>query len=379
MSIWAKEKRKMDQVQTVVVGAGVIGLAIARHLAVRGHEVLILEAEAAIGLHTSSRNSQVIHAGIYYQRGTDQQVLCLKGKKMLYDYCATRHVGHARCGKLTVAPTRDKVPELHELVARGAANGLDDLYVISAEEMRDLEPAVAGAGAMVSPSSGIVDAVGLMRSLLGEAEAAGAMLALNAPFRAARKVAGGFEIEVGDAAGTVVACRNLVNAAALGAWDVARGIDALDPSFVPTKNLAKGSYFAISGKSPFSALIYPMPLVGSLGIHSVQELDGRVKFGPNMEWVDQVDYRVNPDLLGVFEAAVREYWPGLPEGALHADTSGIRPRIWGPGEKKRELEFQGPAQHGIDGLVNLFGFESPGLTSCLAIAEHVGGLLEGLK
>jgi len=367
----------MDQVQTVVVGAGVIGLAIARHLAVRGHEVLILEAESAIGQHTSSRNSQVIHAGIYYQPGSDQQILCLRGKAMLYDYCATRQVGHARCGKLTVAASADRVAGLHDLVARGAANGLDDLYVISAAELRDREPAVFGAGAMVSPSSGIVDAVELMRSLLGEAEAAGAMLALNAPFANARPVPGGFVVTVGDAVETVIGCRNLVNAAALGAWDVARAIQALDPALVPPRNLAKGNYFAVSGKSPFSALIYPMPMLGSLGIHSVQDLGGGVKFGPNMEWIDCVDYSVDPSLAPIFEAAIREYWPDLPDGALHVDTAGIRPRIWGPGQQKREFEFQGPDRHGIKGLVNLFGFESPGLTSCLAIAEHVGTMLEG--
>jgi L-2-hydroxyglutarate oxidase LhgO len=364
----------MDEVQTIVVGAGVIGLAIARHLAVHGHEVLILEREAAIGQHTSSRNSGVIHAGIYYAKGSDQQRLCLPGKAMLYDYCATRHVGHDRCGKLTVAPSADRVPELHDLVARGAVNGVDDLYVVSAEELRDREPAVAGAGAMMSPSSGIVDAPGLMRSLLGEAEGAGAMLALNTPFVAARSEAGRFVVTAGE--GTEVACGNLVNAAALGAWDVARGIADLPPALIPPRNLAKGSYFSIAGKSPFAALIYPMPLVGSLGIHSVQDLGGGVRFGPNMEWVDAVDYAVDPDLLPIFEAEIRAYWPDLPDGALQPDMAGIRPRIWAAGSPKREFEFQGPDVHGIDRLVQLFGFESPGLTSCLAIARAVGQMLD---
>lgn len=366
----------MDHVQTVIVGAGVIGLAIARHLAVRGHEVLILEAESAIGQHTSSRNSQVIHAGIYYPRGAVQQVLCLKGKAMLYDYCASRHVGHARCGKLTVAPSADRLAELQALTARGIANGVNDLYVISADEMRVLEPAVAGAGAMVSPSSGIVDAPGLMQSLLGEAEAAGAMLALSAPFLRAQKTEAGFQIDVGDAAQTQLTCTNLINAAALGAWEVAKGIADLDPALIPPKNLAKGNYFSISGASPFDALIYPMPQIGSLGIHSVQDLGGGVKFGPNMEWVDQLDYSVNPDLLPAFEAAIRDYWPGLPDGVLQADSAGIRPRIWGAGQTKREFEFQGSAIHGLSGLVQMFGFESPGLTSCLAIAQYVGEMLE---
>lgn len=363
----------MDHVQTLVIGAGVIGLAIARHLAVRGHEVLIAEAEGAIGQHTSSRNSGVIHAGIYYPPGSDQQRLCLHGKAMLYDYCATRHVGHAQCGKLTVAPSADRMAELHQLEARGAANGLDDLYVIGADALRDREPALAGAGAMVSPSSGIVDAPGLMLSLLGEAEAAGAMLALNARFVGAAPHPAGFRVWFGD--GAELSCANMVNAAALGAWDVARGISGLDPALIPPCNLAKGSYFSLSGKSPFSALIYPMPQVGSLGVHSVQDLGGGVRFGPDMEWIDAVDYTVDAGKQAVFEAAIREYWPGLPAGALHADGAGIRPRIWGKGMNKREFEFQGPDMHRLPGLVQLFGFESPGLTACLAIGRHVGEML----
>jgi L-2-hydroxyglutarate oxidase LhgO len=363
----------MSEVETVVVGAGVIGLAIARYLATHGHEVLILEAEGAIGQHTSSRNSQVIHAGIYYAPGSDQQRLCLRGKAMLYDYCASRHVGHARCGKLTVAPV-GRADELPDLVARGAANGVDDLYVISADELREMEPAVAGSGAMVSPSSGIVDAPGLMLSLLGEAEGAGAALAVNAPLLRVRVLSRGFEVDVGGEEFTL-RCRNLVNAAALGAWDVARSISGFDPAFVPARNLAKGSYFSYAGKSPFSALIYPLPQVGSLGIHSVQDLGGGVKFGPNMEWVDQVDYSVDPDLRSSFETAIRAYWPNLPDDALQPESAGIRPRIWGPGDAKQEFVFQGVDRHGIEGLVNLFGFESPGLTSCLAIGEHVGGML----
>lgn len=365
----------LDHVQTVVVGAGVIGLAIARHLAVRGHEVLILEAEAAIGQHTSSRNSQVIHAGIYYPKGSDQQRLCLRGKEMLYDYCASRHVGHQKCGKLTVAPTAERVPELHDLVRRGAVNGVDDLYVVSKDAVLELEPAVECAGAMVSPSSGIVDAPGLMLSMLGEAEAAGAMLALNAPLIGVRRGSAGFELEIGDDAGTRISCLSLVNAAALGAWDVARAIEGLDPVHIPPKNLAKGSYFSLAGKSPFNALIYPMPLVGSLGVHSVQDLGGGVRFGPNMEWVPEVDYTVDAGLREIFEASIRAYWPGLPDGVLEPDMAGVRPRIWGAGEPRREFEFQGPEVHGVPGLVQLFGFESPGLTACLSIGEHVGGML----
>lgn len=365
----------MEQAETVIVGAGVIGLAIARHLAVRGQEVLILEAEVAVGRHTSTRNSQVIHAGIYYPRGSVQQVLCLRGRDMLYDYCASRQVGHRRLGKLTVAQNEDEVEQLHALAARGRANGVDDLRVISAKELAEREPAVAGAAAMLSPSSGIVDAPGLMLSLLGEAEAAGAMLALNARFLRARKERGRFLLEVAGASEVTIGCKRLINAAALGAWDVAAGIDGVRVGSIPPCNLAKGNYFSIAGASLFSSLVYPMPKVGSLGIHSVPDLGGGVRFGPDMQWVDAVDYSVDPGLLPQFEAAIRRYWPGLPEGVLTPDMAGIRPRIWGPGAPRREFEFQDSSVHGVAGLVQLFGFESPGLTACLAIAEHVGKLL----
>lgn len=366
----------MADFDVIVVGAGVIGLATARHLVSEGREVLVLEAEKAIGQHTSSRNSGVIHAGIYYERGSDQQVLCLQGKAMLYDYCATRHVPFERCGKLTLAPNAEDLPKLDGLVTRGEANGLDDLYVMSAAEVSEREPAVVCAGAMMSPSSGIVDAPALMLSLLGEFEAAGGALALNAPFRSAHRKDGVFHVEVGDADETRLTCNSLINCAALGAWDVARGVADMPDALVPPRNLAKGSYFSIAGRSPFQALIYPMPRVGSLGVHSVQDVGGGVRFGPDMEWVDDVNYRVDPAKTALFEAEIRAYWPGLPVGALQPDTAGIRPRIWGPGEAKREFEFSTPADHGVAGLYHLFGFESPGLTSCLAIGKHIGNLLK---
>lgn len=366
----------MADFDVIVVGAGVIGLALARHLASEGRDVLVLEAESAVGQHTSSRNSGVIHAGIYYEKGSDQQVLCLDGKAMLYDYCATRHVPFERCGKLTLAPTADDLPTLEAMMARGHANEVSDLFMMSEAEVLEREPAVNSAGAMMSPSSGIVDAPALMLSLLGEFEAAGGALTLNAPFRSARRENGLFYVEVGDAEGTQVTCRSLFNCAALGAWDVARGIVDMPVDLIPTRNLAKGSYFSIAGKSPFQALIYPMPRVGSLGIHSVQDVGGGVRFGPDMEWVDDVNYTVDPRKQAQFETAIRAYWPDLPDGALQPDFAGIRPRIWGPGEAKREFEFSRPLDHGVPGLYHLFGFESPGLTSCLAIAKRLGNLLK---
>lgn len=364
-----------DHIQTVVVGAGVIGLAIARYLATHGHEVLILEAESAIGLHTSSRNSQVIHAGIYYPKGSDQQRLCVLGKEMLYDYCADRHVDHTQCGKLTVAPDPGKVPMLHELVKRGTTNGVDDLRVISKDELLEMEPEVSGAAAVVSPSTGIVDAPGLMLSLLGEAEGAGAALALQSPLKSVRRAGTEFILIIGDTDQTQIACTNLINAAALGAWDVAQSIEGLDPATIPTCNLAKGSYFSLAGKSPFNALIYPLPEYGHLGIHSVPDLGGGLRFGPNMEWVDEIDYSVDPELGPEFEGAVRNYWPALTKNSLVPDGAGVRPRIWGPSDQKQGFVFQGPEQHRIEGLIQLFGFESPGLTACLAIGKQVGEML----
>ncbi len=368
----------MDHVQTVVVGAGVIGLAVARRLAQGGHEVLILEAEAAVGQHTSSHNSQVIHAGIYYPQGSWQRALCVPGKEMLYDYCATRHVGHQRCGKLIVATQEDQLGGLAALCEVGLANGVDDLVHVSVSECRELEPAVAGFGALSSPSTGIVDAPGLMLSLLGEAEAGGAVLALNAPLEAWQPVDGGFEFEVGDVAQTRLSCTNLINAAGHGAWDVVGGFVDYDPALIPPRFMAKGSYFALSGvANPFKHLIYPMPDAGSLGLHVVLDLAGQVKFGPDMEWMDvgPLEYSVDPGQVGKFEAAVREYWPDLPNGALQPEGCGIRPRIWGPDGAKSDFVFQGADVHGIKGLINMFGMESPGLTSCLAIARHVAGLI----
>ncbi len=366
----------MDEVEIVVVGAGVIGLSIGRALARAGHEVLILEAEGAIGQHTSSRNSGVVHAGIYYPQGSAQQVLCQRGRRMLADFCTTRQVGFARCGKLTLAPDDEAIAVLRDLVTRGRANGVDDLRMISRSELAEREPEVRAAGAMLSPSSGIVDAVGLMQTLRGEAESAGAMVALNAPFQKAWARGGRLQITVGDIDATRLTCRFLINAAALGAHGVAKAIKGVAPRSIPPRYLAKGSYFSIAAKSPFSALIYPMPGVGSLGIHSVQDLGGGVRFGPNMEWVEDIDYRVDPALGPAFETAVRRYWPGLPSGALQPDTAGIRPRIWGPGMEKRVFEFQDATDHGVAGLISLFGFESPGLTSCLAIGAHVSAMVE---
>lgn len=362
----------------MVIGAGVIGLAIARRLARQGHEVLILEAEDAVGRHTSSHNSQVIHAGIYYPFDSQQRRLCVTGKEMLYDYCATRHVGHKRCGKLVVATREDQVPALEDLRQRGLRNGVGDLELLSAKACQALEPEVKSFGALSSPSTGIVDAPGLMLSLLGEAEAEGAVLAVKSPFKAARAIKDCLQIEVDDQTQTELSCTNLINAAGHGAWDVAKGVSGFQSSLVPPRFMAKGSYFSLSGHpNPFRQLIYPMPDAGSLGLHVVLDLAGQVKFGPDMEWVNtgMLDYSVDATKRARFETAIREYWPGLPDNALQPESSGFRPRIWGPDGSKSDFIIQNEAQHGVTGLVNMFGMESPGLTSCLAIAKYVHELI----
>ncbi len=368
----------MDEVECIVVGAGVIGLAIARRLARDGREVVVLDSENAIGQHTSSHNSGVIHAGIYYRHDSLQHRLCVAGKDMLYDYCATRHVDHARCGKLIVATREDQLAELERLRLHGLKNGVNDLVTLSVDEVAAREPAVACVGAVSSPSTGIIDAPALMLSLLGEAEDAGAELALNAPFISARPDGGLWRVSVGGDSPMDLSCRVLINAAGHGAWGVAQGITGFDHAFIPPRYMAKGSYFALQGAAnPFRQLIYPMPDAGSLGLHVVLDLGGGVKFGPDMDWMDvgPMDYSVDAAKTAKFETAVRDYWPALPDGCLVPESAGIRPRIWGPDGSKTDFQIEGPQTHGMNGLINLFGMESPGLTSCLAIAKHVGETL----
>ncbi|MCP5071905.1 MAG: NAD(P)/FAD-dependent oxidoreductase [Rhodobacteraceae bacterium] len=371
----------MEQVQTVVVGAGVIGLAIARKLARLGHEVLILEAEDRIALHTTSRNSGVIHAGIYYRKDSWPGRLCATGKDMLYDYCATRHVGCKKPGKLIVALNPEHVARLPQLIQTAQQNGVDDLWQISARDAVAREPELACLGAVVSPSTGIVDAPGLALSILGEAESSGAALALNAPLQAVIPVGGGFELQVGDGAETRIGCRNLINAAGLGAWDVARAISGLDAAHIPPQFFARGCWFSGSGKAPFQQLIYPVPDDASLGIHYTSDLGGGFRFGPDLTWLDapKIDYSADPAQQSKFEDAVRRYWPGLPAGSLQPDSVGIRPKVHGEGEAPSDFHLSGPDTHDLPGLVQLFGIESPGLTCCLAIAAHVAEMLEDEK
>lgn len=367
----------MDKVDCVVIGAGVVGLAVARTMAMAGREVVILESERAIGTGTSSRNSEVIHGGIYYPPGSLKAQLCVEGKHRLYDFCASHGVEHRRCGKLIVATTDQQVGELEAIAANARASGVDDLQWLSADEVSQLEPELHAFGALLSPSTGIVDSHGLMLALQGDAENAGAMLAFDA------RVVGGrighadgieLDVETQGVMSTLLA-GTVINSAGLYAVDIARTFVGLASEHIPQRYYAKGSYFTCAQRAPFSHLIYPVPEPGGLGVHLTLDLAGQARFGPNVQWVDEIDYTVNPADGDGFYAAVRRYWPTLADGALQPGYAGIRPKISGPGEAAADFRIDGPAVHGAAGLVNLFGIESPGLTASLAIAEAVRAVL----
>ena len=362
----------MEQVDCVVVGAGVVGLAAARALALSGREVLVLEAAEGIGTETSSRNSEVIHAGIYYPKGSLMARSCVAGRQRLYAYCEERGIPHRRCGKLIVATNEAEAGQLASIRARAAANGVDDLREITAAEAREMEPAVACTAALHSPSTGIVDSHAFMLSLQGDAENAGAAFVFHAPVLSGRLLPdGGAELSVGGAEPMELRCTLLVNAAGLHAPALARRLAGLPEAMVPPAFYAKGNYFVLSGRSPFSRLIYPVPVPGGLGTHLTLDLGGQAKFGPDVEWVDHVNYDVDPARGEGFYAAIRRYWPDLPDGALQPGYCGIRPKTVGPGQPGQDFVVQGPRDHGQPGLINLFGIESPGLTASLALGEVV--------
>lgn len=365
----------MERLDCVVVGAGVVGLAVGRALALSGREVVVVEKAPRIGDETSSRNSEVIHAGIYYDKGSLMARLCVAGKKHLYAYLEDRGLPHRRCGKLIVATAPDETPKLAAIRARAAANGVDDLAELSAAEARSLEPALACTGALLSPSTGIIDTHAYMVSLQGDIEDAGGMVVLNTPLNAARVAADGFELDFGGEMPDTMQCRTLVNAAGLHAPDLARRIEGTDPTRAPRAYYAKGSYFSLSGRSPFSRLIYPVPVSGGLGTHLTLDLAGAARFGPDVEWVDRIDYAVDPARAAGFYGSIRRYWPELKDGQLQPAYSGIRPKIVPPEVGRQDFRIEGPAEHGVPGLVQMFGIESPGLTSSLALGHHVRDLL----
>ena len=364
----------MDQVECVVVGAGVVGLAIARKLALQGLEVMVLEAADAIGTGTSSRNSEVIHAGLYYPTGSLKARLCVAGRQQLYAYAQERGVEHRRCGKLLVATADEQREGLRSIYDRALSNGVTDLQWLDRAQAQAMEPALECVAALFSPSTGIIDSHGLMLALQGDLENAGGLVALNSALAHASIAQGAIDLVAID--GTLLRTRLLINAAGLRAPQLARQFAGLDPVHVPEPRFAKGNYFTLSGKAPFSHLIYPVPEAAGLGVHLTLDLGGQAKFGPDVQWVDSADdLVVDPRRGDAFYAEVRKYWPALPDGALVPGYAGIRPKIHGPGEPAPDFCIQGSQDHGIAGLVNLFGIESPGLTSSLAIADHVAELL----
>lgn len=364
----------MDAIDAVVIGAGVCGLAVGRALALRGLETIVLERENAIGTATSSRNSEVIHAGIYYARGSLKARLCVRGRQLLYPFLESHGVAHRRCGKLIVATSQAQQARLTQIEARACDNGVDDLRMLDAREAKALEPALHAVAALLSPSTGIVDSHGLMLALQGDLERHGGALALLSPVLGVACGADGHVVQVGGAAPTELRARIVVNAAGLWAPDLAAGFVGLPQAQVPQARYAKGNYYALSGRAPFSHLIYPVPEEAGLGVHLTLDLAGQARFGPDVEWItptsaDAIDYRVDPRRADGFDAAIRSYWPELPANALQPAYSGVRPKLALPGEA--DFIVHGPADHGLRGLVNLYGIESPGLTASLALADEV--------
>jgi L-2-hydroxyglutarate oxidase LhgO len=374
----------VERVDAVVVGAGVVGLACARALALAGREVLMLEAAQAIGTQTSARNSEVIHAGVYYPTGSLKARHCVAGKRMLYDYCAQRGIAHRRCGKLIVATTPQQRAQLNALQARAQANGVDDLVLLEAPQAQAMEPQLRCDSALFSPSSGIVDSHALMLALLGDAENAGATLVLKTRVQTGTALTNGITLDtVNTESGEAITihARALVNAAGLHAVELARHIKGFPATHIPAQHFAKGNYFSLVGKSPFSHLIYPVPEAAGLGVHLTIDLGGQAKFGPDVQWITPapgapLDYAVDPARGVAFYAEVRKYWPALADNALLPAYSGLRPKIHGPGEPAADFWIAGARDHGVAGLVQLFGIESPGLTASMSIAQHVVTLID---
>jgi L-2-hydroxyglutarate oxidase LhgO len=366
-------------VDAVVIGAGVIGLAVARELALAGYETLILDRESQFGTGTSARNSEVIHAGIYYAPGSLKAMLCVEGKQRLYRYCEERGVPHRRCGKLIFAASEAQASALDAIQRTATAAGVHDLDRLTAVEVRGLEPALECAEALLSPSTGIVGSHDLMLALLGDAEANGATLVCRAEVTRIARRGGEWAVYIGEDPEPAVTVPLIVNAAGLDAHKVASATDGLDPASLPPLHLARGVYFSYAGTVPFSHLIYPIPEPGGLGTHLTLDLAGQARFGPDVEWIEQISYDVDPARHAAFAAAARRIWPDLDPQKLQAGFAGIRPKLSGPGEPASDFAIMGEADHGASGLVNLFGIESPGLTASMAIAERVMWKLDARK
>jgi L-2-hydroxyglutarate oxidase LhgO len=367
----------LNDIDCIVIGAGVIGLAAARALSRGGREVIILECERHFGMHTSSRNSEVIHAGIHYEPNSLKARLCVAGRDLLYRYCAERGIPHRRCGKLTVATADNQLATLEKIDSNARANGVFDLEWLDGSAARRAEPELKCIRALSSPSTGIIDSHVFMQSLLADAEANGANIAYDTRVSSLRTTAGGIEIAINGESVPIVRARTVVNSAGLQADRVASSMQDFPVQFIPKVSFAKGSYFALSGASPFSRLVYPAPPPGGhLGIHTTIDLGGAARFGPDSEWVHSLDYAVDPQRVGLFAEAIRQYWPGLTEERLYPAYAGIRPKVSGPGEATKDFCISGPKQHGVAGVINLFGMESPGLTASLALGEYIAALAD---
>lgn len=363
----------MEKIDTIVVGAGVVGLACARALALAGREVLVLEAASSIGTGVSARNSEVIHAGLYYRPGSLKARLCVQGRELLYRYCAQHGVDHRNCGKLIVATNTAQVAQLEPIRASAASNGVA-LEWLDAHEARALEPSLHCEAALLSRVTGIIDSHGLMLALQGDLENAGGMVVFNTPVESADIEADGVVVHAAGA--DPIKATLFVNCAALGAQPLAHRMQGFPAAHIPPLHYARGCYFSISGRAPFHRLIYPVPEAAGLGVHLTLDLGGQAKFGPDVQWIDHIDYTVDPHRADGFYQAIRSYWPALPDHALQPAYAGIRPKIQGPGEPACDFMITGRADHGVPGVIQLFGIESPGLTSSLAIGEHVVAMAE---
>jgi len=365
----------VDRVECIVIGAGIIGLAIARRLAMAGKEVIVVESAENIGTETSSRSSEIIHAGIYYPEDSLKARFCVAGKLALYLYCESHGVTHRRTGKIIVATKDVQLPELERLKVAAAANGVTDLEWLTPSEVGEMEPAVFCLRALWSPSTGIVDSHGLMLAYQGDAEAHGAMLAFHSPVTGGEVADDGICLNIGERETTTIKADIVVNAGGLHAHTIAASISGIPANTVPQCFYAKGNYYILASPSPFSRPIYPVPEMAGLGVHATVDLGGQVRFGPDVEWVTEIDYDVDPGRAELFYDAVRRYFPALEDGSLQPGYAGVRPKLQAPGEPARDFVVQGPAVHGINGLVNLYGIESPGITASLAIADHVAEIL----
>jgi L-2-hydroxyglutarate oxidase LhgO len=365
----------LTDVDCIVIGAGVIGLAIARASARDGRSVMILERERQFGMHTSSRNSEVIHAGIHYEPGSLKARLCVAGRELLYRYCVRRGIDHRRCGKFTVATSQAQVASLERIAANARANDVLDLELLDGDHARRVEPELHCVAALSSPSTGIIDSHAYMQALLADAEGCGADISYGTRVRAMRPTAAGIEVFVESQTGSAISARFVINAAGLDAHRVAAMIEGFPADHIPSIHYAKGSYFGLQGRAPFRRLIYPVGEFGWLGVHMTIDLAGAARFGPDIEWIKEVDYAVDSQRAEAFYDAIKRYWPRIQPGQLTPGYAGVRPKLTGPGETSRDFCVSGPHDHGVAGVVNLFGIESPGLTASLALGDVVAAML----